>query len=124
MSDEAGPVRAHLEGAERDFQTIVRLFAGAEIGVERQDDGAWVLFAPELDAVWGGDGTELHEMTVDLVRDLNGVARALDADHRPVRATGRYDGPGNNVHVIGADTAVIMLSASVVMALRECPRRC
>jgi hypothetical protein len=98
-------VQAHLEGHPFDLEALERLFAGGDTGVARNDDGTWVLYCPALEANWG-DPTAVRDVSVRVIRRMNGVARAKNPLFRPVHVGGRFDGPGNSVSILAIDRAI------------------
>lgn len=74
-------VRAHVEGPESSMKALARLFSGHSTTVEKVDD-QWTLTSPELDAV-EPDAVAVDERATELLRRLNGIARAEDAESGP-----------------------------------------
>jgi hypothetical protein len=82
-------VRARLDGHAYDLEALARHFDHSDVRVA-SDDRGYYLTSPALDAVVD-DGGKLMDTARAVVREVNGVARALGSGFRPVRATGRFD---------------------------------
>jgi hypothetical protein len=106
-------IKAHLQGHEFDLLTLAELFREGDPAVASDDEGYCLSFtAPDglLD-----DGTRLSNAASMLLCRVNGVARTLSSDFRPVALTGRFsDETGRQHHVVLADTAEARARANPV----------
>jgi hypothetical protein len=97
-------IKARLEGHEFDLLTLAELFREGDPAVATDDEGYYLSFtAPDglLD-----DGSRLYDAASVLLRRVNGVARTLSSDYRPVGLTGRFsDETGRQHQVVLADSA-------------------
>lgn len=99
-------VKAWLNGDRPDLEALAALFADGPVRVLRETaDGAYYLTAPEID---NPPETNRHDISAQtLVTRINGLARASDANFRPVRLTGTYTMPdGHNQHYTAATLGV------------------
>lgn len=100
------PVLAHLDGRVTDLQTLAELTVGAGHRVEPgPTTGQWVMRSPRLDPLWSTPG-ELHRLAQELLVPLNGLVQIERNNVRLVTVSGKYSGPGNDVHVATVDVAV------------------
>jgi hypothetical protein len=99
-------IRARLKGHEFDLLTLTELFGEGDPGVASDGEGYFLrCFIP--DELFR-DGGGLHDTASVLVRRVNGVARTLSSDYRPVGLTGRFsDETGRQHHVVLADSAEV-----------------
>jgi hypothetical protein len=107
-------IKARLQGHEFDLLTLAQLFRESDPAVAGDHEGYYLNFtAPDrlLD-----DGSRLYDAASVLLRRVNGVARTLSSDFRPVILTGRFsDEAGRQHQVVLADTAEVRARANPVM---------
>lgn len=106
-------VKARLKGHEFDLLTLAELFREGEPAVATDDEGYYLSFSvpDELFRYVGG----LHDAASVLLRRVNGVARTLSSDVRPVGLTGRFsDETGRHHQVVLADSAEVRARANPV----------
>jgi hypothetical protein len=115
-------IKARLKGHEFDLLTLAELFREGDPAIVADDEGYFLSFtAPDglLD-----DGSRLYDAASVLLRRVNGVARMLSDEIRPVGLTGRFsDETGRQHAVVLADSAEVRGSAfdAVVTADGEEP---
>ncbi len=106
-------IKARLQGHEFDLGTLAERFREGDPAVASDDEGYYLSFtAPDglLD-----DGARLSDAASVLLRRVNGVARTLSSDFRPVGLTGRFsDETGRQHQVVLADTAEARARANPV----------
>jgi hypothetical protein len=106
-------IKACLKGHEFDLLTLAELFREGDPTVATDHEGYYLSFsAPDglLD-----DGARLYDAASVLLRRVNGVARTLGSDFRPVGLTGRFsDETGRQHQVALADTAEARARANPV----------
>lgn len=92
-------VKAWLDGHPHDLQDLVDLFSEGDIRVIHDDqEDAYYLTAPAINDPPERGGFD--QPAEELIKRLNGLARAHKADFRPVRLSGRYTSPtGTHVFV-------------------------
>jgi hypothetical protein len=79
------------------------LFRDGDPAVATDDEGYYLSFTVPDELLRDGGG--LHDAASVLLRRVNGVARTLGSDFRPVGLTGRFsDETGRQHHVILADS--------------------
>jgi hypothetical protein len=106
-------IKARLKGHEFDLLTLAELFGEGEPAVATDDDGYCLSFTVSDELF--GDGGGLHDAASVLLRRVNGVARTLSGDFRPVGLTGRFsDETGRQHQVVLADTAEARARANPV----------
>ncbi len=96
-------IKARLQGHEFDLGTLAELFREGDPAVATDHEGYYLSFtAPDglLD-----DGARLSDAASVLLRRVNGVARTLSSDFRPVGLTGRFDDEA------GRQTAVVLVDS-------------
>lgn len=97
-------IKARLTGHNFDLITLAELFREGRPAVAVDDDGHYLSFvAPDelLD-----DGARLYKIASSLLRQVNGVARVLRSDFRPVALVGHFhDEVGRQHAVVLAETA-------------------
>jgi hypothetical protein len=97
-------LKARLHGHQLDLLTLAELFREGDPAVATDHEGHYLSFtAPDG---LPDDGVRLSDAASVLLRRVNGVARALTSDCRPVGLTGRFsDETGRQHQVVLADTA-------------------
>jgi hypothetical protein len=97
-------INAHLKGHEFDLLTLAELFREGDPAVAGDHEGYYLSFtAPDE---LPDDGAQLYDAASVLLRRVNGVARTLRSDFRPVALTGRFsDETGLQHQVVLVDTA-------------------
>ncbi|WP_426508553.1 hypothetical protein ACPPVO_58730 [Dactylosporangium sp. McL0621] len=111
-------VLARLTGHFFDLDALVWEFPHGEPHVGKDDDEShpYYLASEHLDDLFAKP-TELHEAASALLVQLNGLARAMRDDFRPVRLVGRYGNDRNNVQqLVLADTAEVREQALAITA--------
>jgi hypothetical protein len=107
-------IKARLKGHEFDLLTLAELFREGDPAVAADHEGYYLSFtAPDrlLD-----DGSRLYDAASVLLHRVNGVARTLSSDVRPVGLTGRFsDEAGRQHQVVLADTAEVRARANPIM---------
>jgi hypothetical protein len=79
-------IKARLTGHEFDLLTLAELFGAGDPAVAADDEGYHLRFTAPQELF--GDGGGLHNAASVLLRRVNGVARTLSSDVRPVGLTG------------------------------------
>jgi hypothetical protein len=106
-------VKARLKGHEFDLLTLAELFGEGDPAVATDDEGYYLSFTAPDELF--GDGGGLHDAASVLLRRINGVARTLSSDVRPVGLTGRFsDQSGRHHQVVVADSAEVRARANLV----------
>jgi hypothetical protein len=99
-------VKARLKGHEFDLLTLAGLFREGDPAIAGDAEGHYLSFSvPDglLD-----DGSRLYDAASLLLRRVNGVARALSPEFRPVGLTGRFSDEAGRQHaVVLADSAEV-----------------
>jgi hypothetical protein len=92
-----------LEGHVFDLETLGDLFrSGDPLVAQDPSDGYYL----ESSSLQDSNGQIDVSATETLVKRINGVARTVDVDFRPVKLKGRYTAPdGTTSVVVSADTA-------------------
>ena len=99
-------IKARLQGHEFDLLTLAELFREGDPAVATDDEGSYLSFSVSERIL--GDGSRLYDAASLLLRRVNGVARTLSSDFRPVSLTGRFsDVAGRQHQVVLADTAEV-----------------
>lgn len=94
-------VRVWLAGRGSDLDTLAELFSSGDAVIDH-DDGSYFLSSPSLDVL---SGTEILDVATAILGRLNGLARVLHDNYRPVESDGRFvDSDGNNHTVIRVPT--------------------
>lgn len=113
-------IKAHVEGHVFDLDTLVELFEQGDPQVVKEADG-YYLKSARFDGQ-ASDGGQLVETGTRLLRQVMGVARALDSSFRPVTLTGRFVDEDSGVHhVVVAETATARARASVAVVTQVEP---
>jgi hypothetical protein len=106
-------IKARLKGHEFDLLTLAELFREGDPAVAGDHEDYYLSFtAPDrlLD-----DGSRLYDAASVLLRRVNGVARTLSSDFRPVALTGRFsDEAGRQHQVVLAESAEARARANPV----------
>jgi hypothetical protein len=98
--DPTMAVRARLDGHGFDLDALTWEFPCGDPYVGKDDDSQpYYLASERLDHLFSSPA-ELHEAAQALLLQLNGLARAMRDDFRPVRLVGRYNDTFGNVHQI------------------------
>jgi len=106
-------LKARLKGHEFDLLTLAELFRDGAPAVAADDDGYCLRFSVPDELF--GDGGGLHDAASVLLRRVNGVARTLSSDARPVGLTERFsDESGRHHQVVVADSAEVRARANPV----------
>jgi hypothetical protein len=106
-------VKARLKGHEFDLLTLAELFHEGDPAVAADDEGYYMSFTVPDELF--GDGGGLHDAASVLLRRMNGVARTLSSDIRPVGLTGRFsDETGRQHQVVLTDSAEVRARANPV----------
>jgi hypothetical protein len=106
-------IKARLKGHEFDLLTLAELFGEGVPGVATDDEGYYLRFTAPDELFGHGGG--LHDAASVLLRRVNGVARTLSSDVRPVGLTGRFsDETGRHHQVVLADSAEVRARANPV----------
>ncbi len=106
-------IKARLKGHKFDLLTLAELFGEGDPAVATDDEGYYLRFSVP-DQLFG-DGGGLHDAASVLLRRVNGVARTLSSDGRPVGLTGRFsDETGRHHQVVLADSAEVRVRANPV----------
>jgi hypothetical protein len=106
-------IKARLKGHEFDLLTLAELFGEGEPAVATDDEGYYLRFTVP-DGLFG-DGGGLHDAASKLLRRVNGVARTISSDARPVGLSGRFsDETGRQHQVVLADSAEVRARANPV----------
>jgi hypothetical protein len=106
-------VKARLQGHEFDLLTLAELFREGDPAVASDDEGYCLSFTASDRLV--DDGSRLSDAASVLLHRVNGVARTLSSDFRPVGLTGRFsDETGRQHQVVLADTAEVRARANPV----------
>jgi hypothetical protein len=109
-------VRAQLRGHTFDLDRLAWSFPTGDPRVGVDDHGHY-LTGSALDGLLD-DGSILYERASSMLRRVNGVARALDGDFRPVSLTGRFsDETGRQSHVVIADVIEVRDQALPITAV-------
>ena len=104
---------ARLKGHEFDLLTLAELFREGEPAVATDDEGYYLSFSVPDELFRDGGG--LHDAASVLLRRVNGVARTLSSDVRPVGLAGRFsDETGRHHQVVLADSAEVRARANPV----------
>jgi hypothetical protein len=94
-------------------QIAAALFRGGDPAVAADDEGYHLRFSVPDELFRDGGG--LHDAASVLLRRVNGVARTLSSDVRPVGLTGRFsDETGRHHQVVLADSAEVRARANPV----------
>ncbi|GAA2329098.1 hypothetical protein [Dactylosporangium salmoneum] len=112
-------VRARLTGHIFDLDALTWEFPRGEPYVGKDDDDShpYYLASERLDDLFAMP-TELHKAAEALLIQMNGLARAMRDDFRPVRLVGRYGNDRNNVQqVVVFDTAEMREQAMPITAV-------
>lgn len=110
MSDDQRPVRARLRGHGHDLQSLAELFpAGGDPVVEHDEAHGWAVLSRKLDASWG-DTDALVAESNRLVLGLNAAGRLFRTDFEPIHHVPTFDGPGNSVNIVCADSIRIRVT--------------
>jgi hypothetical protein len=91
-------IKARLKGHEFDLLTLAELFREGDPAVAGDHEDYYLSFtAPDrlLD-----DGSRLYDAASVLLRRVNGVARTLSSDFRPVALTGRFSDEAGRQHQV------------------------
>jgi hypothetical protein len=109
-------INAHLKGHEFDLLTLAELFREGDPAVAGDHEGYYLSFtAPDE---LPDDGAQLYDAASVLLRRVNGVARTLRSDFRPVALTGRFsDETGRQHQVVLVDTAEARARANPITVL-------
>jgi hypothetical protein len=106
-------IKARLTAHEFDLLTLAELFGAGDPAVAADDEGYYLSFSVPDELF--GDGGRLHDAASVLLRRVNGVARTLSSDVRPVGLTGRFsDQSGRHHQVVLADSAEVRARANPV----------
>jgi len=106
-------IMARLKGHEFDLLTLAELFREGDPAVATDNEGYYLRFTAPDELF--GDGGGLHDAASKLLRRVNGVARTLSGDVRPVGLTGRFsDETGRHHQVVLADSAEVRARANPV----------
>ena len=106
-------IKARLKGHEFDLLTLAELFGEGDPAVAADDEGCYLSFSVPQELFPDGGG--LHDAASVLLRRVNGVARTLSSDTRPVGLTGRFsDETGRQHQVVLADLAEVRARANPV----------
>jgi hypothetical protein len=89
--------RAALKGHEFDLDTLTQLFVEGDPLVGDDAGEGHYLESAVLD---GPGGQPDHAAAEALMKQVNGIARALDGGYQPVALTSRYTDPNGNASVI------------------------
>ena len=89
--------KAWLEGHAFDLETLAELFAEGDPLVAKDPQDEYYLESPGLQGTNGQPGSAAADA---LMKRVNGVARALRQDFRPVHLKGRFTGPDGSVSVL------------------------
>ncbi len=96
-------IKARLKGHEFDLITLAELFREGDPAVAADDEGYYLSFTAPDELFHDGGG--LYDAASVLLRRVNGVARMLSSDFRPVGLTGRFDDEaGRQAAVVLADS--------------------
>lgn len=111
-------VRARLTGHAFDLDVLTWEFPSGEPHVGKDEDSQpYYLSSERLDELFAMP-TELHKAASALLTQLNGLARAMTDDFRPVRLVGRYSRDGCDVQqIIMSDTAEMREQAMSITAV-------
>ncbi|MGO8940214.1 MAG: hypothetical protein ACLQLO_24910 [Mycobacterium sp.] len=83
------PLKAWLDGEQPDLQQLAALFADGDVRVVRDDEsGAYYLTAAGLDGAHEDD--RVYATVETLIKWINGAARTVASDFKPVTYAGRY----------------------------------
>jgi hypothetical protein len=106
-------IKAHLQGHSFDLLTLAEQFREGDPAVATNAEGYYLSFtAPD---VLLDDASRLYDAASVLLRRVNGVARSLSSDFRPVGLTGSFsDETGRQHRVAMADTAEVRARANPV----------
>ena len=97
---------ARLKGHESDLLALAEVFRAGDPAVATDDEGYYLRFAVPDELLRDGGG--LYNAASVLLRRVNGVARTLSSDVRPVGLTGRFsDETGRHHQVVLADSAEV-----------------
>jgi hypothetical protein len=106
-------IKARLKGHEFDLLTLAELFGEGDPAVATDNEGYYLSFRVPDELF--GDGGGLHDAASVLLHRVNGVARTLSSDVRPVGLTGRFsDETGRHHQVVLADSAEVRGRANPV----------
>ena len=106
-------IKARLQGHEFDLLTLAELFREGDPAVATDDEGYYLGFSASEGLL--SDGARLYDAALVLLRHVNGVARMLSSDFRPVSLTGRFsDEAGRQHQVVLAETAEARARANPV----------
>jgi hypothetical protein len=112
------PIKAWLRGDSFDLGMLAELFPASDDPSVSVDSEGYYLTSASLDDDLTADANAMYERASSLLRDVNGAARLMRSDFRPVELTGRFSDPAENVHVVGlTDTIMVRahLRASAVV---------
>src|SRR4029453_18506623 len=106
-------IKARIKGHEFDLLTLAELFREGEPAVATDDEGYYLSFSVPDELFRDGGG--LHDAASVLLRRVNGGARTLSSEVRPVGLTGRFsDETGRHHQVVLADSAEVRARANPV----------
>jgi hypothetical protein len=107
-------IKARLQGHEFDLLTLAELFREGDPAVASDEEGYCLSFTASEGLL--DDGARLSDAASVLLCRVNGVARSLSSDFRPVVLTGRFsDEAGRQHQVVLADTAEVRARVNPVM---------
>ncbi|WP_203708465.1 hypothetical protein [Asanoa iriomotensis] len=102
-------VKAELSGHEFDLEDVAALLPVGPVRIT-VEDGKHYLIADEIDN--RPPGIPFYEVAPRVLRQVNGLARAIGPDFRPVSLTGRYMDSDRPLTVVHAGTAEIRIRAN------------
>jgi hypothetical protein len=102
-------IKAWLDGAQPDLEELARLWAEGDVRIARDtSEDAYYLTAPEIS---NPPDTNRFDIPAEiLITRINGLARARNADFRPVNLIGRYTTPDGRSHHFAAVNLELRLS--------------
>lgn len=109
-------VKAWLEGHEYDLDDLIELLSSGNTRVVKDNDG-YYLTSTEIDD--RPTGVPFYEVAAQVLRRVNGLARAKNPQYRPVRLAGRYhdgDRPHTVVPIGTVEARARIYAAAVVIS--------
>lgn len=116
-------VMAWLDGRPGDLAALARAFTGDP--TIRCDDGErYYLASPSLDALFSNP-SDFRDTASSLLARINGAARVLDPEYRPVRLKGPYtDSEGRgNVAVLGVAAEASVAFGMATISIEGVPQK-
>jgi hypothetical protein len=91
-------IKARLQGHEFDLLTLAELFREGDPAVASDEEGYCLSFTASEGLL--DDGARLSDAASVLLCRVNGFARSLNSDFRPVNLTGRFSDEAGRQHQV------------------------